>query len=139
VWTKGDYTSLQFAYHVGIRYNRLPTVANPEVLEPVISGDFDGGLRFQTGAWDLDDPNADNAGVFWAQVKIGIHVLSNRTLGVAFDPAAKDPLNISVESGIEIKDRVTVKASWYKVLNNKGIATLTRDVVKVGFEFKPQG
>jgi hypothetical protein len=137
LWTAGDYTSVAVAYQAGVRLNRLPTAADPAVSESVVSGDFDIGLRFQTGAWDLDDKSTADAGVLWVQAKVGVHLVSDRHLGLVFSPGAEDPSSLSVESGLEIEDRVSIKASWYKVLNNKGIAALRRDVVKIGFEFKP--
>jgi hypothetical protein len=134
-WTRGDYTTMSLAYQAGIRMNRLPTLADPSITESVVSGDVDLGLRFQTGAWDLDDQDGQ-AGVLWVQAKLGMHFVSDQHLSQVLDPAAKDPFSFSLESGIEIADRVNIKAAWYAILNND-IAGLKRDVVKFGFEFKP--
>lgn len=135
LWAAGSYTELSVAYQAGVRYNRLPKAAAADQSEPTLSGDLDAGLRFQTGAWDLDDPEG-KAGVLWVQVKMGLHLVSDEDLVSAYGVAARNPSSLSIEGGIEIEDRISLKGSWSKVLNNDGVAGLKHDVVKLGVEVK---
>jgi len=130
----GKFTDLSVSYQAGIRYSRLPVAGSADVSEPVVSGDFAAGLRFQTVAWKAGDPAT--SGLFWVQAQLGGRVVSQANMQRVFGLDARKPTTVSVEGGIMIEGLITLKWSWSKVLNNDQTPGLKRDVLKLGVDLK---
>lgn len=134
LYVAGEYTELSIAYLLGAKYLRGQSSTNPADGLGLLVGDAELGLRFQTGAFDLDHPG--KAGVFWFQLKSAAHVGSTARLTTLFGTPASSVINLSAELGIEIADRINLKGSWYETLNNRDVGGLRDAVFKSGLDYK---
>ncbi len=94
------------------------------------------GLFFQTGAWDPDEKG--NMGVFWVQAKA--------TASYAFNDASykevlgKDYtqsyfIGYAIDLGIEINNRINLKAGVYQYLNNQDLELIKNPVFKFSLDY----
>lgn len=99
-------------------------------------GYVNAGLFFQTGAWDPNE--AGNMGVFWIQAKA--------TASLAFDDAVLKSVfgqsitsrffyGYAVDLGLEINNRINLKAGVYQYLNNQSIDLLQKPIIKLSLDY----
>ena len=133
--SKSGITSLKLSYQLSVKLINAQDSAtgNSKFLG---AGYGNLGLFFQTGAWDQDDKG--NMGVFWIQAKA--------TASYAFDDASYKKVlgnnfsesyfvGYAIDLGIEINNRINLKAGLYQYLNNQKLDLVEKPVFKFSLDY----
>lgn len=107
---------------------------NESIIKPSMF--FDGGLFFQTGAW-LDEDGYKDGGVFWLQAKYTASYLSRNNIEEFFNINTTNEIlhGPRIEMGIFIENRVNIKLSFMKIINDENIPTLDKGQFRVGLDY----
>lgn len=134
---ESGFTRLSLSWQAGARYVASAALDSSNKGISLVVGDFRAGVLFQTGAWDLDDPDPTNAGVLWLLTRVAASVSSSQKYSEVFGGSVGSVIaSLALESGIEIKNRITVKLSFYQPLTRPAGTVLETGVVKFGFDVK---
>jgi hypothetical protein len=128
-------TSLKFAYQLsGKLINAQDSLTGESKF--LGAGYGNAGLFFQTGAWEPDAEG--NMGVFWMQAKVtGSYAFDNAILTDVFGSTVTDNyfIGYSIDLGIEINNRINLKAGAYQYLNNQDIELMKKPVFKFSLDY----
>ncbi len=128
-------TSLKFAYQAsGKLINAQDSITGE--LRFLGTGYGNAGLFFQTGAWEPDAEG--NMGVFWIQTKVtGSVAFDKAVLSEVFGSTVTDNyfIGYSVDLGIEINNRINLKAGAYQYLNSQDIELMKKPVFKFSLDY----
>lgn len=128
-------TSLKLSYQIS---GKLVNAKDSLTLESKFLGSAyaNAGLFFQTAAWE--DGALDNIGVFWIQAKMTSSFgFERNSLKSVFGSQLDDNyfLGYSIDAGLEINNRVNIKAGIYQYLNNQEVNLFTKPVLKFSLDY----
>lgn len=131
----GEMTSLKFSYQLsGKLINAQDSLTGDSKF--MGAGYANLGLYFQTGAWEPDMEG--NMGIFWIQAKLtGALSFDDARLREVFGNTAIDNYfyGYSVDLGLEINNRINLKAGVYQYLNNQTIGLFDKPVFKFALDY----
>jgi hypothetical protein len=134
--SKSGITSLKLSYQIsGKLINAQDSITGSSKLFGTGYGNF--GLFFQTGAWE-DYGEKNNMGVFWLQAKtIASLAFDNATIKEIFgnNISSNYFLGYAIDLGLEINNRVNLKAGLYQYLNNQEIELVKKPVFKLSLDY----
>jgi len=133
--SESNITSLKFAYQFS---GKLINATEDESEESSFIGSAYGnlGLFFQTGAWEQG--LEDNIGVFWVQAKLTSSFANEKeTLLNVFGDEIDDSFfyGYSFDLGLEINNRINLKAGLYQYLNNQDVDLFNEPVFKFSLDY----
>ena len=135
-----EITSFKLAYHLSGR------LINGEDSLGVEGANFfstyaNAGLYYQTGAWEggTDPSKAGNLGVFWIQARATISqfLVGREPLEKVFSSSLEDSIlwGYSIDLGLEIDQKINLKAGLYHYLNNQNISFFDKPVFKFSLDY----
>jgi len=138
IWPRNpayQYTSFQLAYQAAAKYLNGHDTTNTTGV-PAMIGYADLGLRYQTGATNLDDVDPSKVGIAWIQVKFGANIAGSTQFKRLFGADAGQILQVvSVDGGVAIDSRLNLKISYETTV--KHLRNLDKDQLKLAFDFSP--
>jgi hypothetical protein len=102
------------------------------------AGYVDGGLVFQTGAWQGDDQYRDG-GIAWLQARYAYGLAGNTRLEELFGPDAERPHGVRIDGGIFIQGRINVKVGVFLAVGGEDLPNLDGPALRFSFDYKVAG
>jgi hypothetical protein len=135
LFQSGDYTSLKLTMQASYK---LISGEKESEEENLLFGSGYGnlGFQFQTGAWEEKDKS--NIGIFWLQTKLTASVNRNSQLKSIFGEDFNDSTlyGYAIDLGIEIDNKVNLKAGVYQFWNDSGDSILEKPIFKFAMDVK---
>jgi hypothetical protein len=100
----------------------------------LVVGHFSGGVRFQTGAWELHDPS--KAGVAWVQFGTSFIAAPEADLAAVFGGPVDALWTITAEAGIHIDGRINLRGGLYRAIGNEDLAGFDDPQFRFGVDFR---
>ena len=127
-------TSLRFTSQLGAKLvTGRDSLTNDGQIRPM--GFFEGGLVFQTGAWEAD-AGYEEGGIFWVQARYAIMSMAKDDLKSYFGEKVDQlPSGPKLELGILIKNKVNIKLSYFKAVTGQNVPTLNDGQFRVALDY----
>jgi hypothetical protein len=98
------------------------------------AGYADGGILFQTGAWEADGSYL-KGGMAWVQARYAASFIPSEKREEMFGLLSTNPSGIRIEGGILIQDRVNVKLGAYLPQTGRDLPTLGAPAWRLALDY----
>lgn len=133
LYETGKYTFLKFNFQLSAKLlNGNTDLENENKL--FFAGYSNAGLFFQTGAWVDEDKS--NIGIFWMQAKLTSSFANKEDLIDLFgvNLTENNFFGYSLDLGIEIDNKIDLKAGVYQYWGNEAIDNFNKPIIKFSID-----